>query len=759
MTKRIIVSFLMVLFISTLAMAQQAYKFSKVLYSGTVHGVTVDPDDNIWISARSANSAAGLSSTGSILVLNADGTTKDTLKRTDFLGTNGGQGVGISTGPDGNIYSSHFDCIVKWDYRTRTALKWVIPYDTPDGETVTTAVADENGNVVVSFLFPRNAGHGALYLDEDLNVIGPVVASSEPNLPTIARCIAMTPDGNDLYFPCSDKGTLTEGGVAHYHSDNGVYDSYTYKGLVRTLGKDAAGNDIPIQDISIDLNNPNLLWIGVDATGSTPIVPARYECWDLKTGKKLFSIISPIDIAFNGGTAETFANGGFATPRGFCLSNDGKKAYICDMNRGVLEYELVESNWEFEKVIYRGSIHGVVVDDDDNIWCNVYGSSSTMGTTRGGMYIMNPDGTAKANFSEVTINGTTYPLMRVGGADVNDAAENPGTGISIHPNGTIYSSHGRALIKWDSKTMTPLAWAVPKNGFNLTTAAGDDNGNVIVTTVTSGRTNGVLLLNEDLETMDPIIQGDDNLPGITRDLALTPDGNDLFIAVTSEVASTGHWHSDGGTWGEYKFVRFIGDYGSLAQDVNLDAKGRLWIGVDGWDGKIARHYCYDLNTMQIVDVIEAIITGSNAAVPADQFDIGNFYSPRGLAFNKAGTKAYVIDFNTGMHQYKLKDAQSAVGQPKVIPDGFVLSQNYPNPFNPTTNFSYSVPKASDVKIVVYDLFGREIKTLVNETKVAGTYSITWNGRDNNNRQVATGVYFYKMKAAGFEKTMKMMLMK
>jgi flagellar hook assembly protein FlgD len=70
-----------------------------------------------------------------------------------------------------------------------------------------------------------------------------------------------------------------------------------------------------------------------------------------------------------------------------------------------------------------------------------------------------------------------------------------------------------------------------------------------------------------------------------------------------------------------------------------------------------------------------------------------------------------------------------------------------------------VPNKTDVRIAVYDLFGKEIKILVNEKKDAGTYNITWNGRDNDNRQVSTGVYFYKLQTVGFQKTMKMMLMK
>jgi hypothetical protein len=101
----------------------------------------------------------------------------------------------------------------------------------------------------------------------------------------------------------------------------------------------------------------------------------------------------------------------------------------------------------------------------------------------------------------------------------------------------------------------------------------------------------------------------------------------------------------------------------------------------------------------------------------------------------------------------------SIDEPKGIPTTYSISQNYPNPFNPSTNFTYSLPNRANVTIAIYDLFGREINTLVNESKEAGTYNITWNGRDNQNRQVATGVYFYKMQTAGFEKTTKMMLVK
>ncbi|MDR3628480.1 MAG: T9SS type A sorting domain-containing protein, partial [Ignavibacteriaceae bacterium] len=90
----------------------------------------------------------------------------------------------------------------------------------------------------------------------------------------------------------------------------------------------------------------------------------------------------------------------------------------------------------------------------------------------------------------------------------------------------------------------------------------------------------------------------------------------------------------------------------------------------------------------------------------------------------------------------------------IIPNSFSLKQNYPNPFNPSTVISYAIPKASLVTIKVYDVLGKEIRSLVNEEKSAGNYSIQFNG-DN----LASGIYFYQMKSENFVQTRKLILMK
>ncbi len=89
-----------------------------------------------------------------------------------------------------------------------------------------------------------------------------------------------------------------------------------------------------------------------------------------------------------------------------------------------------------------------------------------------------------------------------------------------------------------------------------------------------------------------------------------------------------------------------------------------------------------------------------------------------------------------------------------INNNFYLNQNYPNPFNPTTKITYSLPVASDVTLRIYDILGREIKTLVDEQQNAGIHSLTFNATD-----LSSGTYFYKLTAGSFVDTKKLILVK
>jgi cyclomaltodextrinase / maltogenic alpha-amylase / neopullulanase len=90
----------------------------------------------------------------------------------------------------------------------------------------------------------------------------------------------------------------------------------------------------------------------------------------------------------------------------------------------------------------------------------------------------------------------------------------------------------------------------------------------------------------------------------------------------------------------------------------------------------------------------------------------------------------------------------------AVPAELSLAQNYPNPFNPTTGVRFQVAGVSDVKLVVYDILGREIAVLVNERKTPGSYEVTFDGRG-----LASGVYIYRLTAGTFVQTRKMLLLK
>jgi hypothetical protein len=95
----------------------------------------------------------------------------------------------------------------------------------------------------------------------------------------------------------------------------------------------------------------------------------------------------------------------------------------------------------------------------------------------------------------------------------------------------------------------------------------------------------------------------------------------------------------------------------------------------------------------------------------------------------------------------------------ILPTSLLMEQNYPNPFNPKTTISYYLPENSHVRIDIYNIGGQHVKTLINEVKPFGEYSVTWNGTDFSGNKVTSGVYICSLKAGNFMLSRKLMLMK
>jgi hypothetical protein len=139
-----------------------------------------------------------------------------------------------------------------------------------------------------------------------------------------------------------------------------------------------------------------------------------------------------------------------------------------------------------------------------------------------------------------------------------------------------------------------------------------------------------------------------------------------------------------------------------------------------------------------------MVIGRSWFLVEDQYYVGPY---RGL-----------ID-NVKVYNYPATGITLGVSDEPVIAHEFKLSQNYPNPFNPTTEIEYSIPKFQNVSLAVYDILGKQVKTLVNEQQYAGTHRVRWNGTDNSGAKVSTGVYFYKLTSGNMTQVRKMLLLK
>ena len=93
------------------------------------------------------------------------------------------------------------------------------------------------------------------------------------------------------------------------------------------------------------------------------------------------------------------------------------------------------------------------------------------------------------------------------------------------------------------------------------------------------------------------------------------------------------------------------------------------------------------------------------------------------------------------------------------PTAFALLQNHPNPFNPETEISYTLSTDTYVNLTVYNILGQKVKTLVDEFETAGPKSVIWDGTDEGGNQAGSGVYFYRISAAEFVQTNRMIMLK
>lgn len=187
------------------------------------------------------------------------------------------------------------------------------------------------------------------------------------------------------------------------------------------------------------------------------------------------------------------------------------------------------------------------------------------------------------------------------------------------------------------------------------------------------------------------------------------------------------------------------------------------------DSNATIHNCYRLGNFLYASYYVAGVRVFDATNPlsifiADEYDTAPSWTGEYVFEGSWGVypfapskNIYASDGDNGIFVFSF--TPNPTGVRPDVQAGFALEQNVPNPFNPTTRISYRLPSTEHVTLAVYDVRGGLVRTLVDERQNAGPQSATWNGRDDGGRPVATGVYFYRLKAGAFGDNKRMILLK
>ena len=139
-----------------------------------------------------------------------------------------------------------------------------------------------------------------------------------------------------------------------------------------------------------------------------------------------------------------------------------------------------------------------------------------------------------------------------------------------------------------------------------------------------------------------------------------------------------------------------------------------------------------------------------------------------MEFSPINNTIQVKTYSPTLNQYETKgssqftliyDMQLLITPVELLPKIFALHQNYPNPFNPVTTLRYDLPENAMINITIYDMLGKQVKTLVNQTQDAGYKSVIWDATNDYGKPVSAGIYLYQVQAGEYISTKKMVLLK
>jgi photosystem II stability/assembly factor-like uncharacterized protein len=199
--------------------------------------------------------------------------------------------------------------------------------------------------------------------------------------------------------------------------------------------------------------------------------------------------------------------------------------------------------------------------------------------------------------------------------------------------------------------------------------------------------------------------------------------------------------------------------------------GGIWRSSDGGDSwTLVRSMPNNFTWTLVARPTGEIFAGTQTSGVLKSTDTGMTWTPvntgltnndvRALAIHHAGGRIFAGTNGRGVFRHvetptSVTETQSTNGTPQA----FALHPNTPNPFNPSTTIHYDLPQHVEVKLQIFDMLGRHVRTLVNQTQQAGHYAVIWDGRNEQGQPVASGTFLYQLHAGNFVQTRRMALVR
>lgn len=180
--------------------------------------------------------------------------------------------------------------------------------------------------------------------------------------------------------------------------------------------------------------------------------------------------------------------------------------------------------------------------------------------------------------------------------------------------------------------------------------------------------------------------------------------------------------------------------------IQLNVKGKYLNGLTFNKGNDFNKYTYISKAIADTEFVFVMYNMTDSILKSGNYTMGEF----------AGLKAGMVISNVVISDKEgnLINEGSGISDNNLIPDKYYLNQNYPNPFNPITRIKYGLPYETSIKLAIYDILGREVKTIVNEKQKPGTYEVIFDGSG-----LSSGVYFYRIETPVYVNTKKLLLLK